>query len=98
MIQHYKDLGIDPKTKHIIFSDGLDIPDAIKIYKEFVGLIGISFGIGTSLTNSLGVTPLNIVIKLVECNGMPVVKLSDNEGKAIGDVKVIERIKKAYNI
>jgi len=98
IIKHYKGWGIEPKTKTIVFSDGLDIPEAIRIFKQFVGRIGISFGIGTNLTNNLGVTPLNIVIKLVECNGQPVVKLSDNPSKAIGDPDMIEKVKKAYGV
>ncbi|HUX60716.1 MAG TPA: nicotinate phosphoribosyltransferase [Ignavibacteriaceae bacterium] len=98
IIKHYKKLGIDPKTKSIVFSDGLDIPEAIRIFKEFTGRIGVSFGIGTSLSNDLSVTPLNIVIKVVECNGQDVVKLSDNPGKAIGDKDMIERVKKAYGV
>jgi len=96
MIEYYKNLGIDPRTKTIVFSDGLDIPKAIKLWKEFTGQVGLSFGIGTNLTNDMGLEPLNIVIKLVSCNGKPVVKLSDNPTKAIGDKKVIEDIKKAY--
>jgi len=98
IINKYKELGIDPRTKCIVFSDGLDVPTAIKIYKEFTGLIGVSFGIGTNLTNDLGTNPLNIVIKLIECNGSPVVKLSDNPAKAIGDDKMIEIVKDAYVI
>jgi nicotinate phosphoribosyltransferase len=98
IIAHYKKLGIDPRTKTIVFSDGLDIPKAISIYKEFVGKIGLSFGVGTNLTNSLGPNPLNIVIKMIECNGRPVVKLSDNVTKAIGDNKVVESVKKAYGL
>jgi len=98
VIAHYKKLNIDPRTKVIIFSDGLDIPLAIKIFKEFTGRIGISFGIGTNLTNDLGVTPLNIVIKLIECNNKPVIKLSDNPNKAIGDPAMIKIVKNMYNI
>jgi len=98
VIDHYKKLGIDPKTKSIVFSDGLDIPTAINIFKEFTGLIGVSFGIGTNLTNDLSVTPLNIVIKLIECNGKPVVKLSDNPSKAMGDLEMIEKVKTAYGV
>lgn len=98
IIDHYKKLGIDPKTKSIVFSDGLDIPKALEIYSEFTGLIGLGFGVGTNLTNDMGVEPLNIVIKLVECNGHPVVKLSDNVTKAIGDKQVIESVKKAYGL
>lgn len=98
MIEHYKKLGIDSRTKSIVFSDGLDVPKAIEIYKEFVGKIGVSFGIGTNLTNSLGVTPLNIVIKVVSCNGKPVVKLSDDIGKCIGNKSVVENLKKVYSL
>jgi nicotinate phosphoribosyltransferase len=98
MIQHYKDLGIDPRTKSIVFSDGIDIPKAINIYKEFTGMVGLSFGIGTNLTNNLGCIPLNIVIKLVECNNKAVVKISDNMTKSIGDKQVVEKIKLAYGI
>ena len=98
MIEHYKNLGIDPKIKTIVFSDGLDIPKAIELWKEFDGQIGLSFGIGTNLTNDMGIEPLNIVIKMVSCNGKPVVKLSDNPTKAIGNKKVVDDIKKAYNL
>ena len=98
VIKHYNNLGIDPKSKTIVFSDGLDIPEAIRIFKEFVGKIGVSFGIGTNLTNDLGAKPLNIVIKLVECNNKPVVKLSDNPAKAIGNPQMIEKVEKAYGV
>ena len=98
VIQHYKRLGIDPRTKSIIFSDGLDVPRALEIYREFTGLIGLGFGIGTNLTNDLGATPLNIVIKLIECNGHPVVKLSDNVGKAMGNESMIKMVKEAYKV
>jgi nicotinate phosphoribosyltransferase len=98
VIQHYRDSGIDPKTKVIVFSDGLDIDKAIELYKEFNGKIGVNFGIGTSLTNSVGRNPLNIVMKLLECNGTPVVKLSDEPGKEIGDPQMLEKVKEAYKI
>ena len=97
-IEHYKKLGIDPRTKTIIFSDGLDIPTTIKIYKEFTGLIGVSFGIGTNLSNDTGHTPLNIVIKLLELNGTPLVKLSDNTGKTMGDPEMVKKVKEAYGV
>jgi nicotinate phosphoribosyltransferase len=97
-IAHYNKLGIDPKTKTIVFSDSLDVLKTIEIYKRFVGRIGVSFGIGTFLSNDMGCTPLNIVIKAIECNGKPVVKLSDNPSKAIGDKDMIEQVKKAYGV
>lgn len=98
MIEHYKKLGIDPKTKTIVFSDGLDVYKAIALFKEFTGLIGLSFGIGTNFTNDLGQEPLNIVIKLVECNRKMVAKLSDDMTKAIGDKMVIDRLKEVYHL
>jgi nicotinate phosphoribosyltransferase len=98
MIEHYKSIGIDPRRKAIIFSDGLDIPLAIKIWKEFAGLISVSFGIGTNFSNDVGIKPLNIVMKLLECNGKPTIKLSDNVGKAMGDAKMIEMVKEAYKV
>jgi nicotinate phosphoribosyltransferase len=104
VIEHYKKLGIDPTTKTLIFSDGLDVETAIKINNYCKGQIRCSFGIGTFFTNDFEVhrikrlseiksKPMNMVIKLTEANGIPVVKLSDSPGKAIGDVKMVEIMK-----
>jgi len=85
-INHYNRMGIDPMTKTIVFSDSLSDKKAAQISDRFAGRIRVSFGIGTHLTNDFpGSTPLNIVIKLAECNGVPVVKLGDDVGKAIGE-------------
>tara|TARA_Y100000310_G_scaffold276053_1_gene292946 strand:- start:6287 stop:7453 length:1167 start_codon:yes stop_codon:yes gene_type:complete len=97
-IQHYGELGIDPTSKSIIFSDGLDIIEAIRIHNHFKGRIKTSFGIGTSLTNSIGAKPLNIVIKLVEIDGIPAIKLSDVSGKETGDAKTIKYAKWILNL
>lgn len=97
-IDHYQKLNINPKLKTIVFSDSLDIPKAINIYLEFVSKIGVSFGIGTNLTNDLGPKALNIVIKLSKSNGKPVVKISDSPGKILGDLKLAEELKKIYNL
>jgi nicotinate phosphoribosyltransferase len=83
VIAHYEKLKIDPMTKSIVFSDSLTIPRAIEIYKHFKGRIKVSFGIGTNLTNDLVREPLNIVIKMTHCNGQPVAKISDNNGKGM---------------
>ncbi len=83
VIQHYDKLDIDPKTKKVVFSDGLDIPKAIKLAETFEEEINISFGIGTNLTNDVGITPLQNVIKMVECNGYSVAKISDNPSKTM---------------
>lgn len=82
-VAHYKKLKIDPKTKILTFSDGLDLDKAWQLHQYFKEQIKTSFGIGTNLTNDMGLTPLNIVLKLVECNGQPVAKLSDSPGKTM---------------
>ena len=82
-IAHYKKLKIDPKTKILTFSDGLTLEKAWELHHYFHGRIRTSFGIGTNLTNDMGITPINIVLKLVECNGQPVAKLSDSPGKTM---------------
>ncbi len=82
-IAHYKKLKIDPRTKILTFSDGLNLHKAWDLHQYFKGRIKTSFGIGTNLTNDMGITPINIVLKLVECNGQPVAKLSDSPGKTM---------------
>ena len=83
LIAHYEKLGIDPKTKTLLFSDGLDFDKAQEIYDYFKDRINVSFGIGTYLTNDTAVGALNIVIKLQYVNGHPVAKLSDNPAKTM---------------
>ncbi|MDH4654926.1 MULTISPECIES: nicotinate phosphoribosyltransferase [unclassified Pseudomonas] len=81
-IRHYQNLGIDPQTKTLVFSDGLDMPRALELYRALRGRIQVSFGIGTNLTCDIpGVEPMNIVIKMTACNGQPVAKISDEPGK-----------------
>ena len=82
-IAHYEKLKIDPKTKILTFSDGLNLDKAWELHQYFKDRIRTSFGIGTNLTNDMGITPINIVLKLVECNGQPVAKLSDSPGKTM---------------
>lgn len=83
LIAHYEKLGINPKTKTLLFSDGLDFDKAQEIYDYFKDRINVSFDIGTYLTNDTAVPALNIVIKLQYVNGHPVAKLSDNPGKTM---------------
>ena len=82
-IAHYHTLRIDPTTKRLVFSDGLNIPRALEIYRHFHGRILTSFGIGTDLSNDTPHKALNIVMKITECNGQPVAKLSDAPGKTL---------------
>ncbi|MGG7522646.1 nicotinate phosphoribosyltransferase [bacterium BS0013] len=99
-IAHYEKLGIDPMSKVLVFSDNLDLPKAVELYRQFNTRVNLSFGIGTRLTCDIPqVKPLNIVIKLVECNGKPVAKLSDSPGKTIcHDKAFVRALRKAFDL
>lgn len=83
MISHYKKLGIDPKTKTLLFSDSLDFERADKIWKNLHDRINVAFGIGTYISNDTDVEALNIVMKVTDCNNMDVAKISDVSGKGM---------------
>ncbi|ESH87681.1 MULTISPECIES: nicotinate phosphoribosyltransferase [Cupriavidus] len=85
MLAHYTRNRVDPRSKTLIFSDNLNIPRVIELYERFGGRCRLAFGVGTNLTNDLGYTPLQIVIKMVRCNGQPVAKLSDTPEKTMCD-------------
>ncbi len=102
-IKHYKSLRIDPVSKTIIFSDGLNANSVEEIAKFCRNKIKISFGIGTNFTNDVGVNPLNIVIKIIEAkpegqDWVPTIKLSDNQGKHTGEENSIKLCKDILNI
>lgn len=81
VLAHYRANRVDPRNKVLVFSDGLDIPRVMQLYAHFRGRCLLAFGVGTNLTNDVGPAPLNIVIKMIRCNGQPVAKLSDSPGK-----------------
>jgi len=83
MIGHYRANRCDPRTKLLIFSDGLTIPRCIELFERFHGRIQVAFGVGTNLTNDLGPQPIQIVMKMIACNGQPVAKISDTPGKTM---------------
>ena len=85
MLTHYQDHRIDARAKTMVFSDGLTVPKALALHDTFIGRTKPVFGIGTNLTCDVGVSPINIVIKMVSCNGQPVAKLSDSPGKTMCD-------------
>jgi len=84
-LAHYARLRIDAHTKRLVFSDGLDVDKALALYRHFGNRVQLGFGIGTQLTNDVGLTPLNIVMKITHANGQPVAKLSDSPGKTLCD-------------
>ena len=83
IIAHYRKYGVDPRTKLLLFSDGLDFDRAQKLYDYFRDRVKVSFGIGTFCSNDTCEEALNIVIKLQTVNGRPVAKVSDTPGKAM---------------
>ncbi|MCD9027408.1 nicotinate phosphoribosyltransferase [Luteimonas sp. BDR2-5] len=85
LIAHLAANKVDPRGKVFVFSDGLDVDEVMRLYAHFRGRCLMSFGIGTNLTNDVGPTPLQIVLKMVRCNGQPVAKLSDSPGKTMCD-------------
>ncbi|CAE6938973.1 Catalyzes the synthesis of beta-nicotinate D-ribonucleotide from nicotinate and 5-phospho-D-ribose 1-phosphate at the expense of ATP [Vibrio sp. B1REV9] len=106
MIEHYHSLGIDPMTKTLVFTDGLNFEQALDICEYFQGRVQVSFGIGTSLANDMGeytnangtkYKPLSIVIKMVTCNGSPVAKISDEPEKAMcEDIFFLMNLKRRF--
>jgi len=98
-IAHYEGLRIDPHTKRLVFSDGLDLVKCGELYRHFGDRIQVGFGVGTNLSNDVGVEPLSIVMKLVRCNGQPVAKLSDAPGKSMcDDPDFVRYLRKVFNV
>ena len=98
-LSHYEKLRIDPHTKRLVFSDGLDIPTALKLYRHFADRTQAGFGIGTNLSNDMGLETLHIVMKLTRCNGQPVAKLSDSPGKTMCDDQTfLAYLRQVFNV
>jgi nicotinate phosphoribosyltransferase len=88
LIAHYQKRNVDPRTKTAVFSDGLTIPKSIELARHFEGRIRTMFGVGTNLTNDFEFPALQIVLKMVRCNGQPVAKISDTPGKTMSEDEV----------
>ena len=97
----YRSLGIDPRTKQVIFSNALNTDQAIELQHYARERCIPSFGIGTHFTNDFpGIKPRNIVIKLTAAKITeswtffnPTCKLSEDHGKYTGDPEVVARFK-----
>lgn len=99
LLAHYRKNRVDPLTKTLIFSDALTVPKTIELFRRFSGRCQLAFGIGTNLTNDLGYEPLQIVIKMVRCNGQPVAKLSDTPSKNMcEDEKYLAYLRQVFDI
>jgi nicotinate phosphoribosyltransferase len=98
VIEHYKSLGINPMSKVIVFSDGLDVKKCLEIAVYCQGRIRFSFGIGTHFTNDFEGSPaLNMVIKIWKCDGVYVVKLGDGTGKTMGNGDAVRVAQWTFN-
>ncbi|ORC90552.1 putative nicotinate phosphoribosyltransferase [Trypanosoma theileri] len=99
-ITHYQHLGIDTKSKTLVFSDSLDLEKAATLHRTFANKIQVLCGIGTQLTCSIpGVRPLNIVIKMTGCEGKPVAKISDAPGKSmVHDCSFVSELQRVFGL
>ena len=102
-IDWWRSRGEDPRSKLVIFSDGLDETRINELYKQFAGRVRVSFGWGTLLTNDFrglapedGLAPFSLVCKAIRANGQATVKLSDNPNKALGPKDEIDRYKRLF--
>jgi nicotinate phosphoribosyltransferase len=105
IIRWWQSQGRDPRTKLLIFSDGIDIDSIEDTYRHFRGRARMSFGWGTNLTNDFrgcdpdgdgGLNPISLVCKVASANGRPAVKLSDNPAKATGEPQEIARYLRVF--
>jgi nicotinate phosphoribosyltransferase len=98
-LAHYARLRIDAHTKRLVFSDSLDAERALALHARFADRTQLGFGIGTHLTNDVGIEPLNIVMKLARVNGQPVAKLSDSPGKTLcEDATFLAYLRQVFNV
>ena len=98
-LAHYAKLRIDPQSKRLVFSDGLNLDTALALYHRFADRIQCGFGIGTRLTNDMGLESINIVMKLTHANGQPVAKISDSPGKTLcNDETYLAYLRQVFSI
>ncbi len=105
IVSWYTTRGRDPRSKIVIFSDGLDIDSIEEAHARFHGRIRVGYGWGTNLTNDFRgcatqpsplLDPISLVCKITDVNGRPAVKLSDNLAKATGPQSEVERYVKVF--
>lgn len=110
-IKWFSEHGVDPMDKVALFTDGLDVDPMIELEEYFRGRIMVGFGWGTLLTNDFSgcyvctnetvlkyLKPFSMVCKVVEADGRPCVKLSNNPSKATGPKDEVERYKRVFGV
>ena len=105
IIAWWRQMGVDPREKLLVFSDGMDSDTIERTYRHFDGKVRMSFGWGTNLTNDFrgvapepmgALDPISLVCKVAKVNGRPAVKLSDNPAKVTGEPNAVERYKRVF--
>ena len=108
LIDWWRMRGRDPREKLVVLSDAMDIDSIEESARALGGQVNLSFGWGTNLTNDfVGCVPagadgdlkaISLVCKVVEADGRPAVKLSDNPNKALGLPEEIERYQRVFGV
>lgn len=99
LLAHYQKMRVDAKTKIMVFSNNLTFPIALTLFDHFQERSNPVFGIGTNITNDVGPEPIQIVLKMIECNGQPVAKVSDDPGKTMcRDLSYLAYLKEVFGI
>jgi len=99
ILAHYRRMQVDPASKTLVFSDGLDLAAAIRLYRHFAGRARVAFGIGTHLTNDMGHALPDMIIKMTRCNGQAVAKISDDPAKTLCvDASYLAYLRKVFEV
>jgi nicotinate phosphoribosyltransferase len=106
LIAWWRERGRDPREKLVVLSDGMDIDTIENSVRALRGQANVSIGWGTNLTNDfMGCAPagvdgelraISLVCKVVEADGKPTVKLSDNPNKILGPPEEVERYRRVF--
>ncbi len=105
LIAFWKRMGVDPAKKLVLYSDGLDVDEIIRIWNKWNGIVTVGFGWGTMFANDfIGcdptesnlLDPISIVCKVIEADGHPAVKLSDNYTKATGAEEEVDYYRRIF--
>jgi nicotinate phosphoribosyltransferase len=108
LIDWWKERGRDPREKLVVLSDAMDIDSIEEAVRALRGQVNLSIGWGTNLTNDfVGCAPagadgqlkaISFVCKVVEADGRPAVKLSDNPNKVMGRPEEVERYRRVFGL
>ena len=108
LIDWWKERGRDPREKLVVLSDAMDVDLIEEAVRALHGQVNVSFGWGTNLTNDfVGCAPagvdgqlkaISFVCKVVEADGRPAVKLSDNPNKVMGPPEEVERYRRVFGL